>query len=257
MNTNEYVKSLFSDYEKTGKLMDLMEELQSNLDARIGSLVKKGLSEQEAFDKACGELGDISALADELSINKRREVFEEAYLDTKKYLTTGRVVAYVIFGALAFFGAITASFTYFSTAWILDNNLLITATLGTFMPFIVASIAGFTFLGFTQETRTLFPVSKKRAAAYTTATSLISFGLTVIPMAYFSTRFAEKFISEEPFFSLTIPNLLSMTVPPFPSGNFLAVISALGVTITFIFPGVCILAYLILTEKNRKKPWAK
>jgi hypothetical protein len=38
MNTKEYVQSLFSDYEETEGLKDFMEELQSNLDARIASL---------------------------------------------------------------------------------------------------------------------------------------------------------------------------------------------------------------------------
>ena len=84
MNTEEYVHSLFADYEETQGLKDFMEELQSNLDARVASLVKKGLSEQDAFEKACAELGDISVLADELSLKKRREVFEEVYMDIRK-----------------------------------------------------------------------------------------------------------------------------------------------------------------------------
>jgi hypothetical protein len=84
MSTKDYIGSLFRDYEETEGLKDFMEELQSNLDERIASLVRKGQSEKEAFEKACVELGDISTLAKELSLKKRREVFEEAYMDIKK-----------------------------------------------------------------------------------------------------------------------------------------------------------------------------
>ncbi|MDR3172063.1 MAG: hypothetical protein LBU17_10625 [Treponema sp.] len=39
MNTKDYVKSLFKDYEETEALRDFMEELQTNLDDRIASMV--------------------------------------------------------------------------------------------------------------------------------------------------------------------------------------------------------------------------
>jgi hypothetical protein len=244
MNTKEYVQSLFRDYEESRSLKDFMEELQSNLDARIESLVKKGLTEQEAFDKASAELGDVSAIADELSLNKRREVFEEAYMDIRKYMTPGRVTSYVIFGAAALFGIVVSFITYFATTWILDRNLVIVATLGALLPFFVTSIAGFTFLGVTQETRALFPVNKKRAAAYTAAASLISFGLAVMPPAYFACRVAEKFLEADPCFASLFGD------------SFIAITAVLGILIPFVLPGAGVLVYLILTEKNRLKPWA-
>ena len=242
MNTREYVESLFSDYEETGDLRDFMEELQSNLDARIASLLRKGLAEQGAFDKACAELGDISVLAKELSLKKRREVFEEVYMDLRKYIGPKRMAAYVIFGITALFGITVAAISFFATGrffyrewlfdpgWPFDRQVGIISFLAALLPFITISISGFTFLGLTQETKSHFPMSKKRAAWYTVSAALISLGLIVMPITYFSVRYDE-------------------------SSQF-AIMATIAVLIPFVLPGGGILAYLVLSEKNRLKPWA-
>jgi hypothetical protein len=235
MNTREYVKSLFKDYEETGGLNDFMEELQANLDAHIESLIRKGLSEKGAFDKACAELGDVSVMANELSIKKRREVFEEVYMDIRKYMSAKRVAAYVIFGLVAFFGIITAFISYFAVGGahtieqILTGEIDIAAFMGALMPFLVASAAGFTFLGLTQETKSHYPMGKKRAALYTLAAGLIVFSLFAMFITYFSARIEE---------------------------SSYALMSAIGTLIPFALPGGGLMAFLALTEKERLKPWA-
>ena len=247
MNTKEYVQSLFSDYEETEGLKDFMEEIQSNLDARIASLAKKGLSEQEAFDKSCAELGDISVLAKDFSLKKRREVFEDAYMDLRNYMKGGRVAAYVIFGLIAVFGLIIAFIAYFSVRWnsnsflsfhshwIFGNEWPFTREIGiigfcgALLPFLVTSISGYTFLGLTQETKSHFPMSRKRAAWYTVAAGLISFGLIIMALVYFSVKM---------------------------TGFPVEIIATIAVLIPFVLPGGGLLVYLLLTEKSRLKPWA-
>ena len=241
MNTKEYIKSLFSDYEETENLKDFMEEMQSNLDARVSSLVRKGLDEESATEKACAELGDVSDVAKDFSLKKRREVFEDIYMDLRKYIGPGRMAAYVIFGFIALFGIIVAVISIFATSWFFHSGWIsssewpfgfradLTAFLGILMPFIVTSIAGFTFLGVTQETKSRFPLSKKRAAWYTAAATLISFGLFVTPIAYFAIRYWDA---------------------PF------AIAGAIATLIPFVLPGSGILAFLVLTEKKHLKPWA-
>ncbi|MCL2472509.1 MAG: permease prefix domain 1-containing protein [Treponema sp.] len=256
MNTREYVQSLFSDYEESVNLNDFMEEIQSNLDARIASLVGKGSTAEEAFDKACAELGDISALAKELSLKKRREVFEEVYMDVRKYMSPCRITAYVIFGFVALFGVIISFISYFATrslnldesvfapGWLFGTGMSdwpfqiatrfhielgITVLLGTLLPFLVASVAGFTYLGLTQETKTHYPMGKKRAAWYTVAAALICFGLLVMFITYFTVRFGIT------TFSIMI---------------------SIATLIPFVLPGGGILCYLLLSEKKRFKPWA-
>ena len=247
MNAKEMVDSLFEGYENTAALADFKEELLANLNAKIDSLVKKGMDAQTAFAKASAELGDVSALADELSIKKRQEVLEDAYMGIRNYMPSPRVAGYVVFGLIFLIGfiisflggnAMISAISQLGTMsemgeYINEMNvstLHILVRLGSFMPFFVTSIAGLTFLGVTQETKSRFPMSKKRAAWYTAAAALLSFGLMVMLLAYFGVTFAEL-------------------------SSDIVTISTLGSAIPFALPGAGLLLYLVLTEKKRPKPW--
>jgi hypothetical protein len=238
MKAKEFVNSLFEGYEETTALADLKEELLGNLNAKIENLVKKGMDAETAFAKASAELGDVSALANELSLKKRAEVFEEMYMDIKQYMNPKRVAAYVIFGVIALFGITVGFITLFATMgvkFMSETRLDYTSFFSVLMPFLVASITGFTYLGVTQETASMFPVNKKRGAWYAAAAGLIAFGLFTMPIVFFSVRLAGNFI----------PNHFELLIP------------VVGLIIPFILPGIGILVYLILTEKERLKPWAK
>lgn len=247
MNAKEFVDSLFEGYEKTEALADLKEELLANLNAKIESFIKKGMDAEAAFAKASAELGDVSSLADEMSLKKRAEVFEEVYMDVRKYMSTGRTAAYVVFGILALFGIITAFITLFgakkSVLSEFDAPVNWIAFFGTLMPFLTASITGFTFLGVTQETASMYPVSKKRGIWYAAASGLISFGLLLMPLIFFTTK--------------TVFDIAGILLQdPLPL-NFESLVPVISMLIPFVLPGIGILVFLILTEKNRLKPWAK
>lgn len=240
MNAKELVDSLFEGYEQTAALVDFKEELLSNLNAKIENLVKKGMETEAAFAKAGAELGDVSALADELALKKRKEVFGDAYMDIRNYMSAKRVAAYVIFGILAFFGIIAALIAFFAVKETgLESPLGFTAFFAAMLPFLTAAVAGFTFLGTTQETVSMYPVSSKRGVWYAAAAGLIAFGLFTMPVIYFGIQIVHKLFGE--FFAC----------------NFTGVISVMAVTIPFLLPGGGLLTFLILTEKNRLKPWAK
>ena len=235
MNAQNYVKSLFKDYEETAELKDFMEEIQSNLEERTASLIKKGLTEEEAFTKASAELGDIGVLADEMSLKRRQEVYQDAYLGIQHYMKPRRVAAYVTFGTILGFGIIITLISFISVSKVLPGMIL-TSTLGTFLPFFITSVTGFTFLGLTQESAAYYPMSKKRAAWYSAAALLIAFGVILFPLCYFA-------VSEtNSIFSFTLSEW--------------GLVSALGVLIPFLIPGIGLLVFLCLTEKSRLKPWA-
>jgi hypothetical protein len=247
MNTKDYIKSLFKDYEETEGLKDFMEELQSNLDARIASLARKGLSEAGAFTKATGELGDISVLAAELSLKRRQEVFEDAYMGIRKYMSPPRAGAYLFFGAVLVFGIVLSIISGLAVA-----DLVITegispaeikiqqpgAIFGTLLLFLTLSIAGLTFLGVSQETAARHPLGVKRALWYTLAAALIAFGAVLFPLVYFITH-----------------GIAESGTDRYITGNT-ALIGALAVTTLFCVSGLGLLIFLCLTEKNRLKPWA-
>ncbi|MDR2702693.1 MAG: permease prefix domain 1-containing protein [Spirochaetaceae bacterium] len=238
MKAKEFVKSLFKDYEESPALGDFMEEIQSNLEERTASLVKKGLSEDEAFAKASAELGDIGALAAEMSLKRRQEVYQDAYLGIQRYMKPARVAGYVAFGAALVFGIICALIVYFSG---MDR----TGAFGTFLPFFTAAVAGFTFLGLTQETAADYPMKKKRAAWYSLAAGFIAFGIVLFPVIYFS-------VTDH---VLTGTEYLPKHFPFFIAAEW-KLVPALAAEIPFLIPGIGLLVFLCLTEKNRLKPWA-
>jgi hypothetical protein len=237
-NTKDYVDSLFAGYEQTKELADFKEELLSNLNDKISNLVKKGMSEQAAFDKATSELGDISALADEISLKKKQEVLEDAYMDIKRYMTPKRVAGYVAFGVVFAFGLVVALVAYLAIRqdafefgdfdsvfpFIVFDVSLISA-LGVLLAFIPVAIAGFTFLGVTQEMPDRYPFTKKRAIWYAVAAWALSFSLFLAPLTYFAT-----------------------------SGYLMAAVATL---IPFFLPSIGLLVFLVLTEQNHLKPWAE
>jgi hypothetical protein len=247
MNAKEFVDSLFNGYEQTEALADFKEELLANMNAKIENFIRKGMDTDAAFAKASAELGDVSSLADELSLKKRKEVFEEVYMDIRMYMPARRVAGYVVFGILAIFGitvALIALFATRSVEFLSGTSLDLTSFFGAMMPFLTAAVIGFTFLGVTQETASMLPVSRKRGAWYATAAGLISFGLFTMPIMYFSTKFARDIVTDVFAQGISVKNLETL-------------IPVISMIIPFVLPGIGLLTFLILTEKDRLKPWAK
>jgi hypothetical protein len=231
MDTKTYIDSLFSGYEETTALRDFKEELQSNMEDRITSLIAKGMNQGEAFEKASRELGDISVLADQISLRKKQEVFQDAYMGVRKYLKAGRVAAYVITGAWVLFGAIIALVVYFTgekqyafTAFP-EPNQNFTGAMGILCAFIPPAAAAFIFLGLTQETGSRYPCTKKRSLWYALDAAVLCFGAVIFPLTYFAT---DRGLME-----------------------------AVASLIPFVVPGLALLSFLRLTEKDYRKPWVR
>lgn len=156
MDTKKYIDSLFSDYQETSALTDFKEELKSFLDERIKTLVKSGMNEKDAFEKATTELGDISAVADEISRKKKQEILGEMYMKTRHYMSTWRIFLYILCGTVLAFGVVAAVLSGFISGDI-------QAPLGSLLVFGVIPILGLLFLGLTQETAVHEPMGWKRA----------------------------------------------------------------------------------------------
>jgi len=241
MKAKEFVDSLFKGYEETAALADFKEELLANLNAKTENLVKKGMDQEAAFEKAAAQLGDVSALADELSLKKRKEVFEEVYMDIRNFMSVKRVAGYVVFVLLTLFGIITGLIVLFSGKW-RNTQFDLTAAFAAIMPFLTAAAAGFTWLGMTQETASSYPVSNKRAAWYSAGAGLIVFGILTIPVVLFG--------SMKSFNMITLGAIAA-------EDSGLGWPAAISSLIPFVLPGIGILVFLGLTEKDRLKPWAK
>jgi hypothetical protein len=231
METQDFVNRLFSEYEESPELRDFKEELLSNLEARIASLAAKGLDEGAAFEKAAGELGDISALADQISLKKKQEVLQDAYLGMKKYLKPGRVALYVLGGGWLILGLVVALVAYltgeevsaYDAFW--EPNKRVVSFLGVLLGFIPPAAGLLTFLGITQETASRHPLSRKRGLWYALAAAVLSFGIILFPLTYYAT---DRRLME-----------------------------AVATLIPFAIPGLGLLIFFILTERDTRKPWAR
>jgi len=218
MNTRKYIDSLFSDYQETSELTDFKEELKSFLDERIRTLVKSGMDEKDAFEKATNELGDMSAVADEISRKKKQEILAEMYMKTRHYMSTWRIALYILCGTVLGFGVIVAALSGFFSGDV-------SAPLGSLLVFGVIPILGLLFLGLTQETAVREPMGWKRALLYVLAAGVFLFGVIVFIMRYFED-------------GAGLPYAIATLIP-------------------FILPSLAFGAFLILTEKDRSKPWVK
>lgn len=216
MNSKGYIDNLFKDYEVTDSLIDFKEELQSNLQDRIESMKKKGISEKDAFNKAIDELGDISSIAEDISLKKKQEIFSEIYMKTRNYISPLRMALYVLCGSIIAFGVIVALISWYSTK---DIN----APLGTLLVFCEIGILGALFLGLTQETSTKEPMVWKRVLFYVITCGVFIFGIIIFMITYFI------------------------------DGKELT--NAIATLIPFVLPSISVFIFLVLTEKDRNKPW--
>jgi MFS family permease len=233
MNTRKHIEELFSGYEETAELGEFMEEMESNLNDRIASLRRGGLGEREATDKALAELGDISSLADELSIKRKQEVFSEMYMKTRNYISAKRSALYALCGLV-----LGAAILIPLIVWFAAGTAV--AAVSTILPFGMASVLGFVYLGLTQETAAHEGMRSGRACLYVLAVGLVFFGILAGLIVYSTT--GEVSVAEMAAYGM--------------GGNEF-IVGGIGTLLVFTLPGIALGIFLVLTEKDRRKPWMK
>jgi peptidoglycan/LPS O-acetylase OafA/YrhL len=120
----------------------------------------------------------------------------------------------VLFGSVVVCGLIIACITWF-------HLRDVSATYGVLFAFTTIGIAGLVFMGLHRETATRKPMAWKRAILYSLSAAVAVFGILT-------------------FFFL----LLGHKDP----------VAAFGTLIPFAVPSIGFIAYLMLTEQNRRKP---
>jgi hypothetical protein len=232
MSAKNYIDTLFSDYQETPALADFKEELCGYLSEQVSELVKRGMDEKSAFEKATKDLGDMSAVADEVSLRKKQEVLSEMYMKTRSYISAKRGALYALCGLVLGAGILIPLITWFASE-------IAVGTIATILPFAMVSILGFLFLGLTQETAAHEPMRWKRAIWYVLSVGLVLFGV----LAAFITHFDMNFVSAT---ELAAHGANPETTP---------ILGSLSVLMIFALPGIALGIFLILTEKERGKPW--
>ncbi|GHV43473.1 hypothetical protein AGMMS49546_25170 [Spirochaetia bacterium] len=124
-----------------------------------------------------------------------------------------RAFVYVLFGVVLALGLVLSILT-----WLQIHD--VTALYGVLVIFNAVGICGFVFMGLTQETAILKPLSWKRASLYTLAVAVGLFGI----LTFFLLHWGQ--------------------------GNAIA---AFGALVPFVVPSLAIITFLTLTEKSRIK----
>lgn len=216
MELKQFINKAFEKYEESPELIDFKEELLTNLQDRLKSLEATGLKRTEALKEIEIEFADINKIADEMSLAKKKEIFESQYMSVRHFVTKPRAAIFAILGVLTAFGVITAGLSYLASG-------KIEALTGVLMVLLAIPLAGFVYMGLTQETATRNPMRPLRASLYTVAAFVLLFGVLLVPMLVF--------------------------------GEAKSLESAFAVLIPFALPSIGVLGFLMITESDHRKSW--
>ncbi|MEG6533664.1 hypothetical protein NST89_05120 [Caldifermentibacillus hisashii] len=219
MELKEFIDQAFEKYEESPELIDFKEELLTNLQDRLKSLEANGIKRADALRQIQIEFADINKIADEMSLEKKKEVFEMRYMSLRNFVTKTRAAIYTILGVLTVFAIIISCFSYLLLG-------KVDAVTGVMMLFLSVPLAGFVYLGLTQETATRNPMRPLRAAIYAVAVFVFLFGVFLVPIG---------------------PMLIF--------GEAKSLEGALAVLIPFALPSLGVITFLMITEPEHRKAW--
>ncbi|MDR2538736.1 MAG: permease prefix domain 1-containing protein, partial [Bifidobacteriaceae bacterium] len=234
MNTREQIKEIFADYPSSEELNNFMEELESNVNAHVAQLRRKGISEAEAIKIALDELGDVAALADELNLKNKQEMFSYRYMKTRNFLTPGRTALYVG-GSLILVLALKVPMVLALVGWRSDWLTVGLLAVGGL------SLLGIVYLGLTQETGARYGMPTKRALGYVGAIAL------VLPVLAEGLIVAAVFLLRGSSISEWFAEL----------GRNSSAQTAVVISIISGVIGIAWSVWLMVTEKDHKKLWVK
>lgn len=216
MELKQFINKAFEKYEEAPELMDFKEELLTNLQDRLKSLEATGLKREEALKEIEIEFADINKIADEMSLAKKKEVFKSQYTTFRQFLTKQRAAIFTILGVLTIFGLIIAGLSFLATS-------KIESFIGVLMLFLSVPLAGFVYMGLTQETATRNPMHPLRASIYAITAFVLLFGVLLVPMLVF--------------------------------GEAKSLEVALAILIPFALPSIGVFGFLMITESDPRKSW--
>lgn len=219
MELKEFIDQAFEKYEESPELIDFKEELLTNLQDRLKSLEANGIKRADALRQIEIEFADINKIADEMSLEKKKEVFEMRYMSLRNFVTKTRAAIYTILGVLTVFILMISGLSYFFMG-------KVEALSGGTMAFLAIPLAGFVYMGLTQETATRNPMRPLRAAIYAVAIFVFLLGAFLVPI---------------------VPKLIF--------GEAKSLEGALGVFIPFALPSLGVIAFLMMTEPDHRKAW--
>ncbi len=204
---NKYLEDTFKDIPSTKQLVELKDEIRSNLLASVDDYKREGRNEEEAYNMAIERMGDMRELATGLKdTNYTPNIAPRPMSD---FLSKGHIIGYVVTTTIFLFGLISAAMLFVQGPELAAQGYLgnvpelrakalfgyylgvhreaIIATIGMLMVSMCLCIPAYTFLGLTQDSEYTYPMNKKRAGLYTLGVGVILFGGFAAVISYLST----------------------------------------------------------------------
>src|SRR5690606_21295000 len=104
-----YVDDLFRGVGPSQELLDLKEELTTNLRDKVADLQSRGIDEEQAFREAVASMGDLGGLVEEMRRIGQERAREAVYITKSQRLSALGIVAGVL---LMLFGVCTVLMQY-------------------------------------------------------------------------------------------------------------------------------------------------
>lgn len=171
----KYVDNLFGDIYETNELKELKEEVNSNLLEKTRDFLDQGYDEDETFNKAISDLGDMSELIHGLKRASEQKIYENMH--RKQSIDKKHVIGYIVASVILLVGIMLSGVKYLDT-----EDLLYTVRL--ILPFLIISSGLFIYFGLTQETAHAYGMKNKRALGYSLATMILILGLALSGLSY-------------------------------------------------------------------------
>lgn len=161
-----HIDELFSGVGESQQLIELKEELTTNLKEKIADYKARGHHDEEAFKEAVVSIGDLSGLIDDMRmIGRSKTIPANNPSNSSTFSTIG-----IIVGVLAvLFGILSAIMLYFM-------EIEVVAIPGSGI-FIVIGGALFTYCVLTRETMRLYAMNKMHASLYAAGVALVLFAI--------------------------------------------------------------------------------
>lgn len=166
-----YIDDLFDGVEASQQLLDLKEELATNIKEKIADYQSRGMDDKQAFNEAVISMGDLSGLVDDmrkLGQDKQRPTGSSA---KERLISTIGIVVGVL---LVLFGIFISTMVYF-----MKFNIEDAVGPGVF---IVVGGIFITFSSLIRETKNRYGMNKIRAALYALSVGSVLGGFYVSGM---------------------------------------------------------------------------
>src|SRR5699024_4917862 len=103
MELKEFIDHAFEKYEESPELIDSKVALITNLQDRLNSLEATLLKRTDALHEIRTHLPDINKIAEEMRLDKKKEVFEIQYTSFRHFVTRPRPAIYPLLGVITLF----------------------------------------------------------------------------------------------------------------------------------------------------------